>query len=822
MIKYIKLVLLYLIMPPEEQENKEENETNNQNTQNPQTLEDSIKVLEERLQKIDKSNNYELELIKNQLSELREVKSRYDKLRNNWVTIEAKTKLDGLFKVLWEKTSKYEAIWDHLSSIKTEIAREEGNRNDSLVWRIDVVNLSKIGHVSIKDYYDNFVNFERAFKPTMRDYIEKHIRFERDVFWQKFEKTLENEHMTMFYDIFTIKYLDKIYESDNRSWLELLHNNLSIKKWLMFNKAEVDILIWQTIGEMLKKWIKFPKEETINIKLEWEDKAFPRKIFEIQDRKALEIAYKLQYEIETRIDKLDKENVVEEVEIIKNLIKNFDDHRSIIMSINDWEWTKLEEKLNEKLKHIEITNIWIKIKRVEKIINKLNVDNIKNELDIISLLISTLKNQIVTHKWDLNSKEYDEKLNKIDNLLIEKLLMLYQKKSWVSQIDGRKSIKESDFVLLLRKAVNEKEISSEIMDKIIKKGYDKAFSVEFSTQIWKKSMENLLEYEDKWSKIFSSELKDLIWEDNAKKMFLLSFIESNATSNKVSEAWAMGRFQMLPSIAKKYITPEIIIEAKTKIINEFINKVNSDYVNNKSKMKLKDKTKFKKQRDLKIKNYKEQVEALSDNDMIEKILQDPIFSAKTAAKYLRELIKDEKSKDWSKKPDDIILKAILKYNWSFSNRLNSVSDIEFHVSIWLDELEKKIILKDVKSIIPKPTESQDKTTIEPLEVKKIIDDLAILLDNRKKRLLSNQVSIKDCMEEIRIIHNIFFKSEKAKNGIYNFQILDDYYLYRNFDDKNTIISWIDKYTKTILDQQYMYPEQFASLSDIYNALKDKK
>lgn len=809
-------------MSQEEQKNIEEIEANNQNTQNPQTLEDSIKVLEDRLQKIDKSNNYELELINNQLKELREVKSRYDKLRNNWVTIEAKSKLDGLFILLWEKTSKYEAIWKDLSSIKTEISREEENRNDTLIWRTDVINLSKIGHVSIKDYYDNFVNFEMAFKPTMRDYIEKHIRFERDVFWQKFEKTLENEHMTMFYDIFTIKYLDKIYESDNRSWLELLHNNLSIKKWLMFNKAEVDILIWQTIGEMLKKWIKFPTEETINIKLEWEDKTIPRNIFEIQDRKALEIAYKLQYEIETRIDKLDKENVVEEVEAVKNLIKNFDDHRRVIMSINDWEWAKLEEKLNEKLKHIEITNIWIKIKRVEKIINKLNVDNIKNELDIISLLLSTLKKQIEVHKWDLNSKEYDEKLNKIDNLLIEKLLMLYQKKAWISQIDGRKSIKESDFVLLLRKAVNEKEITSEVMDKIIKKGYDKAFSVEFSTQIWKKSMENLLEYEDRWSKIFTSELKDLIWENNAKKMFLLSFIESNATSNKVSEAWAMGRFQMLPSIAKKYITPEMIREAKTKIINEFINKVNSDYVNNKAKMKLKDKTKFKKQKDLKIKKYKEQVEALSDNDMIEKILQDPIFSAKTAAKYLRELIKEEKNKNGSKDVDDIILRAILKYNWSFSNRLNPVSDIESHVSIWLDELEKKIISKDVKSNNPKSINPQDKETLEPLEVKKIIDDLAILLDNRKKRLLSKDVSIKDWMEEIRIIHNIFFNSEKAKNWIYNFQILDDYYLHRNVDDKNKIISWIDNYTKSILDQQYMYPEQFASLLEVFNVLKDKK
>jgi hypothetical protein len=119
----------------------------------------------------------------------------------------------------------------------------------------------------------------------------------------------------------------------------------------------------------------------------------------------------------------------------------------------------------------------------------------------------------------------------------------------------------------------------------------------------------------------------------------------------------------------------------------------------------------------------------------------------------------------------MISNALLKYNWKFSRRLNEEYNKDIKWTIVL-------ISSDIDSI--------------------------------KSRLLSWEIDKDKALLEIENkVHNKYYKIEVAKWD-YNFQILDDNTKKKSIS-KQVIIDWIDLYTYTILNQQYVYPQQFKAV-----------
>jgi hypothetical protein len=59
--------------------------------------------------------------------------------------------------------------------------------------------------------------------------------------------------MTIFYDIFTIKYLDYIYTSKDKDVLDNLHKNLRDRSGIVIDEIVLNDLLRQTVNELLER-----------------------------------------------------------------------------------------------------------------------------------------------------------------------------------------------------------------------------------------------------------------------------------------------------------------------------------------------------------------------------------------------------------------------------------------------------------------------------------------------------------------------------------------------------------------------------------------
>ena len=151
----------------------------------------------------------------------------------------------------------------------------------------------------------------------------------------------------------------------------------------------------------------------------------------------------------------------------------------------------------------------------------------------------------------------------------------------------------------------------------------------------------------------------------------------------------------------------------------------------------------------------------------EELLNNPIKSAKIAAKYIKQLIKTEKNKDNTLTDDELIKIAITKYNWGLSARFNSKNKTDIFKTIYL-------IYKELIYI-----KSRSKESIDSI--------IELIIETEKK----------------------FFNIDRLEKWKSNFRILE----HKN-PTKEDINNWIDRYIEKILKQQAHYPIQFNAIKNV--------
>ncbi len=800
-------------------------------------IEDSILVLEKELQNTKQDDYLKLRVVWNQIKELKKLQEKYKSLEERWITEKTKTKLQGLFQDLWNKTNQISPIWEQIHAIEDTIKDEKNQREDTIIWKMDmdVIDIDQIWKVGVKEFYDNHINFKKITNSTIRDFVEKHIKFQRVILDHKFDKIIENEFMTEFYDTLTVNYLDYIQNSKNKDGLELLHKNLGSKIWIILGENQIKKIIELTVVKVLEKWIDIDDVEIdislmrwVPIKLNLGEMKL-KKIFEIDNKKTNLIIEKT--------NKLSSKSEKEDINDILSLILKLEDYREKIVKkytftkelitvqkLKDTLTTKIIHVLNEKILAIKkiisstsvknhedidilFKNIRDKVNNLKNIKEKLNIDDTKLNLQelegyvnlqelykmlwIINISnIKSIKEKITTKiqksliidedkgfVWQVNRVKFLQELEIFKGELNEKLLYTYLSISWIESIRDRSSISNPEFLAILRNAINQWEIDLETMSDIVKRWYIIAFLKEFNWINKDQIIRNLSSNETKWKEIFSKELWSEIWADNAEKLFMLSFIESNAMPDKKSESWAVWWFQILPSTAESYID-----EDKLMVKN--------------AEQKIRDnmKSEWKKARPIKI----------SKDEIINYILNDPEMSAKIASRYLKYLIIKNKEKFWlTKNIDEIILYSLFLYNWRFTERL-----------ILDNQVDQK---KQNERLDDQGDESEDENKKKDLRA--IINEIFESLNSIKIWLLNWELSIDEAIKKVEKIDDNNFNRKISKWGS-NFRIVN---LKENWEQisKNDIIIWIDKYTKEILNQQFLYPEQINAANKAYEILKQK-
>lgn len=783
----------------EEEQNKDKIYTSkdSQVTHKSSNIEDSILVLEKELQNTKQDDYLKSQVIRNQINELKKLQKQYLDLESRNITKETQDKLKIEFLKLNNLTENISPIWKENDSIKGIIGQEINKRKDT----IDII-----------------------WKMTIRDYIEKYVKFD----WV-LNSIRETEFMTKFYDILTVNYIDYKEKNKDKEWLE----NLDNKKWIILKEKEIQDLIELTIVKVLEKF-KNIDDVKIKVLLIWWEK-ISIDLWKMKLKKIYEIDIKKTDDIIEKINRIDSKSTPEDIKNILLFIQNLEEYRDKIVT----KYTNKEEKitiqnlkdllanktikiLNEKILNIKkiISSTTVKnyeeidtlfknardqIENLKAINEKLNIDEIKiniqelegyvnvdelykiSEIINISNIKSTRENvnkkitQLLIYNndgdfiWQVNRVKFLQKLEKFKDEFNEKLLYTYLWSVWVTTINDRSNISNPELLIILRNAIKEWEIDMETMSDIIKKWYTIAFLEEFNWTNKEQIIKNLKDNELKWKKIFRKELWPEIWEDNAEKLYILSFVESSANPNKKSESWAIWRFQILSSTAEIYIDDEILKEATNKIKNN----------TKKNWKKYKDKE-------------------LPKDKMINYILNDPELSAKVAAKYLKYLIVKSKDKLWlAKNIDEIIFNALFLYNWRFTERL--ILDNQDNKD------EKNERLDDQGSWNDEKKEKNDLRVI----INKIFD----LLNSIKIKLSNWEISVEEAIKKIEFIDNNNF-NKKISKWESNFRIVN---LKEGWEyvSKNDIIDWIDKYTKEILNQQFLYPEQIEAANKTLQIVNQK-
>jgi hypothetical protein len=168
------------------------------------------------------------------------------------------------------------------------------------------------------------------------------------------------------------------------------------------------------------------------------------------------------------------------------------------------------------------------------------------------------------------------------------------------------------------------------------------------------------------------------------------------------------------------------------------------------------------------------------------------------------LIVKSKDKLWlAKNIDEIIFNALFLYNWRFTERL--ILDNQDNKD------EKNERLDDQGSWNDEKKEKNDLRVI----INKIFD----LLNSIKIKLSNWEISVEEAIKKIEFIDNNNF-NKKISKWESNFRIVN---LKEGWEyvSKNDIIDWIDKYTKEILNQQFLYPEQIEAANKTLQIVNQK-
>lgn len=777
-----------------------------------QSIEDSIKVLEDKINKHSNPNaeNYNwiaYEILLLQLNQLKKLKEEYDKFsEDDLLTIQTKESLQKLFWQLHETVKSWKQINNDLALIWNEIKKEKSLKEDTNIWKMnvsDVIDFEAIWKVWLKEFYKNHVEFKKFFDPTIRDYVEKHIKFDGNFITWKLNNIRETDFMTYFYDTFTVKYLDYLHTSNDKWTLELMHMNLDARNWLVINEEQIDDLLKKTLNNMLERWIK-PDEWIISIKIVSKWKVIERDILEIAleeikkvtDHKVLVIKYNLEaLDVKSSYSDFKKSvSLVKKLDsYVKNIIpvENRDGAEILVNTIKKSLKEKTISILKEKHKDIEnITNslenseswevtkkvLWFKIEELENIYNIINnnIDKItKEEFDIESKK-KAIKVNFEIKIQELEKKEFKESISKeineikklIDSIEIDNIWNTLRQIN-EKDIQVKKMLNKTHILWYDEKSIYDKEFN-EINEKMVDK-----LLYTYLNDLWKKTIVHRWDISD--SNLFYKLTNSLNSWDITKKLmweiveqgYYYAFINELRWSN-----WdkILKRLRSNENIWKNEFRKELswLIKdretAESFFLLSFIESNASPFAESEKWAKW----------------YFQMLPATADNHWMktEADLRKPKKSAELAASYLWELMQSDR---W-KKEEVMISNALLRYNWQWSTRLN------------------REYTKEIKSTI--------------LEITRT-------LYLCKSQLTIGQITEKEALDMIIKVHNKYFDIEKVKKWEFHFSILDDNANWIIIN-KDSILLWIDNYAKDILNQQYMYPQQLKAAGRAYEFHKNKK
>ncbi len=823
----------------------------------PKTLEDSIDLLEKKLKEKTPVYDYPNRTIaKMQLTDLKNLKDRYDRLRDIWISKNTWDWLKQLYWKIWREINTPEAlrnnksIFSSIKMIDEHISQEEWERKDTLIW-----------------------------KTTIRDYIEKYIKFDRPFNFAR----PESDFMTKFYDIFTFVYTNYLKDNYKNNEFENIKNSLWDKQNIEFKKDEdLDYLVEKTVMLLIEKWYKI---ENLSIII-W-TKTF--QLFDKKEQSVVRIFNELKSDIE-KLSVLSKDQDLDDIskriigyekldwefwvnlQGINELKNNF---KSWILKLMKIKTESLKKYITtiEPLVLTDLNNaVSIEIKNLEKYKSKYRINSEEFDIDyessLIRLIVKARVNlglKIDIHKLEDVFKYIDEKniwvftstlseiiknineslnqaesvdtsqslkkriaLDSLKNWLYEKLLDFYYKKArkrdkyesyWNEKnnkltpvISSREQVSNIHLFNILTQAVQNKEIDYTTMREIIVTWYKKAFNGEFKSNPWKvkelssieNRMKNRFSNEVWWEllkllgpKINNIRLKEII-KERTENLYLISFIESSCNTNLISEAGGIWLYQITANTVRDY-------EPSLKwLTNDEIAILLLPVWAFPQKNKKHPKTKES------IKRAHNITKDINAEELVTEILCKLVSKVepKIDMKSWKIEMNDKVVTDIV---DSVISEALIKYNWSWSVNLK-----------WPNSIDEQRLTKE-------------------WFIKKRIIDIANILEKQKEELIdmknSWSYSTIDAIAKIKKIHNDYFvrlkADPKADINIHyykdilkswfddvqkwvdqHFRILNEYFYWEEKISIDDIIDWIEWYKIDILKQQFMYPEQYKAIEDV--------
>lgn len=775
------------------------------------SIEDSIKVLEDKISKHNnsKAENYNwiaYEILLLQLNQLKKLKEEYDKFsEDDLLTRQTKDSLQKLFWHLHETVKSWKQINNDLTLIWNEIKKEKSLKEDTNIWKMnvsDVIDFEAIWKVWIKEFYKNHVEFKKFFDPTIRDYVEKHIKFDGNIITWKLNNIRETDFMTYFYDTFTVKYLDYLHTNNDKEMLELMHMNLDARNGLVINEEQIDDLLKKTLNNMLERWIK-PDEWIINLKIVSKWEVIKRDILEIALEEIKKVTDHKVLVIKYNIEGLDIKSSYSDFKKSVSLLKKLNSYVKNIIPEENRDWAEilidtikksLKEKtisiLKEKHKDIEkITNslenfeswevtkkvLWFKIEELENVYNIIsdNIDKITiDEFDIESKK-KAIKVNFEIKMQELEKKEFRESIGKdideikklIDSIKIDNIWDILRQIN-ENDIQIKKNLHKTNILWLDEKNLYEKEfkgINEKMIDKLL---------YTYLNLLWKKVIADRADIKD--SNLFYA-LTNSMTEWNITQNIMRQIVEQwyyYAYINELSWPTWQEMFKRLENNEKTW--KEVFRDELKWIIKDKKNKESFFW------LPLIESNVDPKAKSLKwaIWYFQMLPETAEEHWMkTEADLRKPRKSAELAASYLRELLQNA----WGNTDEVRISNALLRYNWQWSDRLN------------------KKYIRDIKWAITSITK-----------------DLYIC----KSKLISWEMTLNESLNIIRNdIHDRYFNKD-VKKGLYHFTILDQLANWKKIT-KDDVLEWITNYTKDVLNQQYMYPEQLKAANRAFEYHKNK-
>ncbi len=510
--------------------------------------------------------------------------------------------------------------------------------NNSIInWKIIWKKIKKWFNIlenEVKQKKDNLDIF--WFNMSYRDFIEKNIDFpkinESFIDWEQW-------WIKDFYNYFTVEYINFL---DNNIAIKATHKNLKRLNGLNISKNDLYTILNKTLERFIynNKNINF---KYITIKLNSKE---------------------IKIDLNKRKESLLKKLLIKETKEIKQIINSISKRMELknILYVLKWNIPNSKNAILINLKIEKLKELWIIINKkdlidfLEQKINKNKASKkIKENIKITSLLEKYLKIIDIKDRWDINNYSFLKK-------------MMFDYYEW------RITIKEFKDILI--------------------KGYYYAFKQELKSIRWKKWLENIKKYKTRWQNIFIKEVWPVLNNaDNAKDLFLLSWVESNAKPYKKSSSEAQWRFQILLSTANK----------------------------------------------------------VDDNTYTIEDLHNPITSAQISAKYLKQIItkikKENPNKNFSDKK--LLEIAITRYNWNWSTRLkesfkekNNNDSIKLIYLVFKELNFIKAMVKkwDLKKIKTKLQETHDKFFKKHKNIKSWETHFSILDDiNKWKNVTKKEI-----------------------------------------------------------------------------------